>query len=129
MQESRRVASILATAKSLLPINAIEKPLCRAFPWAGTGLEPVTPSLSIWCSRSRHSLRFAQPAWFSGIHLATERLSERKRTLFLAILATQVASLRGRWSLKRRRSIWALALCTSRQPILYHGLLPQTTWS
>ena len=35
----------------------------------GTGLEPVTPSLS-------------------GIRPATERLSERERTLILAILAT-----------------------------------------
>jgi hypothetical protein len=54
----------------------------------GTGLEPVTPSLSIWCSCSRQfapvrSLgtveRNAQPA---------ERLSEHERTPILAILAT-----------------------------------------
>ncbi len=51
----------------------------------GTGLEPVTPSLS-----SVSSLVFAQTAWLSGIRLATERLSERERTLILAILATPV---------------------------------------
>ena len=34
------------------------------------------------------SLAFAQTAWLSGIHPATERLSERERTLILAILAT-----------------------------------------
>ena len=58
----------------------------------GTGLEPVTPSLSIGATVRARSLRFAQPPWFSGIRPATERLSERERTLILAILATLARS-------------------------------------
>jgi hypothetical protein len=54
----------------------------------GTGLEPVTPSLSIRGSVRAGSLRFAQTALLSGHSAATERLSERERTLILAILAT-----------------------------------------
>src|SRR5438093_328985 len=53
----------------------------------GTGLEPVTPSLSSAGVRVS-SLGFAQAAWLSGIHRAAERFSERERTLILAILAT-----------------------------------------
>src|SRR5439155_21203886 len=55
----------------------------------GTGLEPVTPSLSIWCRRSRQFARVRSGGMLSGIHSATERLSERERTLILAILATR----------------------------------------
>jgi hypothetical protein len=55
----------------------------------GTGLEPVTPSLSIWGSRSHpFAQAFAQTASLSGIRVSTERLSERERTPILAILAT-----------------------------------------
>ncbi len=49
----------------------------------GTGLEPVTPSLSI------SSLAFARAARLSGNRRATERLSKRERTPILAILATR----------------------------------------
>ena len=58
----------------------------------GTGLEPVTPSLSRAAVRVS-SRAFAQAAWLSGIHPATERLSETERTLILAILATPAARL------------------------------------
>jgi hypothetical protein len=58
----------------------------------GTGLEPVTPSLSLGAAVRVSSLAFAQAAWLSGIHPATERLNERERTLILAILATLVSA-------------------------------------
>jgi hypothetical protein len=61
----------------------------------GTGLEPVTPSLSIGAGVRARSLRCAQRRWLSGIRPANERLSERERTLILAILATHPPSLRG----------------------------------
>ena len=54
----------------------------------GTGLEPVTPSLSIRSSVLVSSLLLAPSAWLSETRLATERSSERERTLILAILAT-----------------------------------------
>src|SRR3954454_13649576 len=53
----------------------------------GTGLEPVTPSLSSRGSRVS-SLLFAQTPSLSGIVPPTERSRERERTTILAILAT-----------------------------------------
>jgi hypothetical protein len=70
------------------PGEATKNPLCRAFSMGGTGLEPVTPSLSIRGSVRVSSLVFAQTAWLSGIDSASERLSEPERTVILAILAT-----------------------------------------
>jgi hypothetical protein len=55
----------------------------------GTGLEPVTPSLSIRGNVRARSPRCAQTAQLRGIRPATEHLSERERTLILAILATR----------------------------------------
>jgi hypothetical protein len=60
----------------------------------GTGLEPVTPSLSIWGDRSRQ-FACAQTAWLSEIHPETERSSEPERTLVLAILPTRGLTLDG----------------------------------
>jgi hypothetical protein len=69
-------------------MEAAEKPLCRAFSMSGTGLEPVTAACRAGAAVRIGSLAFAQATWLSGIGLATERLSARERTLFLAILAT-----------------------------------------
>ena len=83
------------------PIGATKGPCACAglLRMGGTGLEPVTPSLSIRSSVRARSLRCAQRARLSGIRRATERLSERERTLNLAILAT-ARSPRG-WCLSR----------------------------
>jgi hypothetical protein len=59
----------------------------------GTGLEPVTPSLSMRGGVRVSSLGCAQTACLSRICRATERLSERERTLILAIVATQPLTL------------------------------------
>jgi hypothetical protein len=55
---------------------------------SGTGLEPVTPSLSRWSSRSRRFAQVRSDRNDKRNPTATERLSERERTTFLAILAT-----------------------------------------
>ena len=66
----------------------------------GTGLEPVTPSLSIRGGVRAGSLCVRPAAWLSGIvSRATERLSERERTLSVAIVATTT----GRNSVARAR--------------------------
>ena len=70
----------------------------------GTGLEPVTPSLSIRGSVRVSSLEFAQSAWLSGNTSSTERLSERERTRILAILATG-SNLRGWCSVPNPRAV------------------------
>ena len=44
---------ILATARSVSPPTATTCIDLQGFSMGGTGLEPVTPSLSIWCRRSR----------------------------------------------------------------------------
>jgi hypothetical protein len=64
----------------------------HGFLMGGTGLEPVTPSLSIRGSVRVSSLRFAQTASLSENTSSTEHLSERERTLNLAILATPNAA-------------------------------------
>ena len=68
----------------------------------GTGLEPVTPSLSIWCSRSRPFARVRSGSIVERNRPATERSSERERTLILASLATR-ATLRGWGSTRNTR--------------------------
>jgi len=54
----------------------------------GTGLEPVTASLSIRGSVRVGPLMFAQNAWSSGISRRAKHLSERERTPTVAIVAT-----------------------------------------
>ena len=68
-----------------------EKPrVCRAYgEVGGTGLEPVTPSLSTRSSVRVSSLRFAQGAWLSGISRRAN-LTERERTSSVAIVATRI---------------------------------------
>src|SRR5438105_15066982 len=61
----------------------------------GTGLEPVTPSLSIWCSGSRQFAGVRSDSMVERHPCRDERSSERERTLILAILATQ-GPVRGR---------------------------------
>jgi hypothetical protein len=74
----------------------------------GTGLEPVTPSLSIRSSVRDGSPRFANRALLSQEQVASERLSERERTLSVAIVATSPsthAEPRGSaWPEDRRRA-------------------------
>jgi hypothetical protein len=60
----------------------------------GTGLEPVTPSLSTLSSVRVSSLMFAQRAWLSGIPSPRERWSERERTPSIAIVATRLRCVR-----------------------------------
>src|SRR5262245_36460336 len=57
----------------------------------GTGLEPVTPSLSTQSSVRRCSGRIGESARLSRIRRRSERQRERKRTTILAILATLAA--------------------------------------
>jgi len=61
----------------------------------GTGLEPVTPSLSIRGNVRVSSDLCGRRQWLSGIRPATERSSEPERTLILAILATHFFDLFG----------------------------------
>jgi hypothetical protein len=63
--------------------------LARRLSSSRTALVSRTPSLSIRGSVRVRSLVFAQAAWLSGIHPATERLSEPERALILDILATR----------------------------------------
>jgi hypothetical protein len=53
----------------------------------GTGLEPVTPSLSRQSSVRTGARTFAQTASLSQILRSSERFSERERTLSVAIVA------------------------------------------
>src|SRR6266516_4064381 len=46
-------ASVLATALPVVACSSNKKVLVQVFSIGGTGLEPVAPSLSTWCSRSR----------------------------------------------------------------------------
>jgi hypothetical protein len=75
-----------------------------------TGLEPVTPSLSIRGRVRARSLRCAQTARLSRTCPVTERLSEPERTLILAILATraQVVAAGAHWRYALDFS-WALS--------------------
>ena len=59
----------------------------------GTGLEPVTPSLSIPCSRSTPFAQVRSTSTVEPNGQPTERLSEPERTRLLAILATPPALL------------------------------------
>jgi hypothetical protein len=61
----------------------------------GTGLEPVTPSLSTWCSRSRQFAVVRLGRLVERNLPASERLSERERTPILAILATRIVTSSG----------------------------------
>jgi hypothetical protein len=81
--------SVLAIALSRSPTEATKKPLCRAFLWAVLGSSQRPPACRLGAAVRVSSRAFAQAAWLSGIHPATERLSERERTLILAILATR----------------------------------------
>jgi hypothetical protein len=58
----------------------------------GTGLEPVTPSLSIRGSRSGQFAGVRSGRLVERNLPASERLSERERTLILAILAERVVT-------------------------------------
>ena len=60
----------------------------------GTGLEPVTPSLSTRSIVRAGSPGFAHDAWLSGIGPVSERSSERERTSSVAIVATPSPSPR-----------------------------------
>jgi hypothetical protein len=71
------------------PAEATKKPSYRAFLMGGTGLEPVTPSLSIWCGRSRQFAANRPGRMVVSNPLATERLRERERTPNVAIVATR----------------------------------------
>jgi hypothetical protein len=59
------------------PVGATKKPFCRAFLMGGTGLEPVTPSLS---TRRRRSRRFARvrPNRIVDLNPVVERRVERR---------------------------------------------------
>jgi len=81
---------ILAARRRSSPMRATTYFDLQAFSMGGTGLEPVTPSLSNWSSRSRPFAQVRSTPMVERIHRATERSSERERTLILAILATQL---------------------------------------
>jgi hypothetical protein len=69
-----------------------KKALVQDLLMGGTGLEPVTPSLSRWCSRSRQFAGVRSDRLVERNPPASERLSERERTPILAILATRVVT-------------------------------------
>ena len=76
----------------------------HGFLMGGTGLEPVTPSLSIRGSVRVSSLEFAQTARLSRIWPATERLSERERTLIPCHSCHSVLSQLRIWTMPNTRS-------------------------
>jgi len=71
---------------------------CGVAAMGGTGLEPVTPSLSIRSGRSHLFAEVRLERMVERKQLASEHLSERERTSSVAIVATR--SQRGR---RRRR--------------------------
>jgi hypothetical protein len=77
--------------RRILPVYRVPAAV-RAIPRkvGGTGLEPVTPSLSTRSGVRVSSLMFAQSAWLSGISWASEHLTERERTSNVAIVATRI---------------------------------------
>jgi hypothetical protein len=73
----------------------------------GTGLEPVTPSLSIRGGRSGRFAVVRSGAWLSEIDRPSERLSERERTSSVAIVATRLpASSAGGPSSQRASAVF-----------------------
>jgi hypothetical protein len=69
----------------------------------GTGLEPVTPSLSSWPTVRARSHQCAYTAWLCGITPSSEHSSEPQRTPNLAILATGTAADEPRYRGDRKR--------------------------